>query len=209
MRYLPAAEQAQVGGDWYDAFMGPDKSLTVVVGDVAGHDRRAVAAIAQIRNLTRGVSDATQVSPARVLTALDEAMHGLSVGVYATAILARIELGDGESGRASHTLRWSNAGHPPPLLIAPDGDRSGCAVGVGRRRARRSRPRPWSPGQASSSTRTAWWNAVPLQEGLEWLLGVLDGHQRLSAEELCDHLIARSDDTVADDVALLVLRRRG
>ena len=73
VRYLPAARVAQVGGDWYDAFSGPDGALTLVVGDVTGHDRRAAATMAQVRNLLRGVVYAGAGSPARSLAALDRA----------------------------------------------------------------------------------------------------------------------------------------
>lgn len=55
VRYRPAAERAQVGGDWYDAFHGPDDALNIVVGDVTGHDQRSAAAMGQMRNLLRGV----------------------------------------------------------------------------------------------------------------------------------------------------------
>ena len=49
-RYLPAARGAEVGGDWYDAFRTGDGTTTLVVGDVAGHDSTAAAAMAQVRN---------------------------------------------------------------------------------------------------------------------------------------------------------------
>ena len=47
---------------------------------------------------------------------------------------------------------------------------------------------------------------VSLDQRLAWLAGILEGRQGLSAEELCDHLLARLEDTMDDDVALLVLR---
>ena len=51
VRYRPAAEEAQIGGDWFDAFGAARRSLAVVVGDVTGHDADAAAAMAQVRNL--------------------------------------------------------------------------------------------------------------------------------------------------------------
>ena len=54
--YLPAAEQAQIGGDWYDLFELPDGTMMVAIGDVAGHDQAAAAAMAQARNMLRGVT---------------------------------------------------------------------------------------------------------------------------------------------------------
>ena len=53
VRYRSAADQAQVGGDWYDAFVDPEGATTVVVGDVVGHDSRAAATMGQLRGLVR------------------------------------------------------------------------------------------------------------------------------------------------------------
>jgi GAF domain-containing protein len=117
VRYRPAAQEAQVGGDWYDAFLTPDGATCLVIGDVAGHDRDAAAAMGQLRNLLRGVTHALRQPPAAVLTGLDVAVRDLSVGSLATAVLARVERG----APPLRTLRWSNAGHLPPLLIGPDG----------------------------------------------------------------------------------------
>jgi serine phosphatase RsbU (regulator of sigma subunit) len=114
VRYQPAAEGAKIGGDWYDSFRLPDGRMTVVVGDVTGHDRHAAAGMSQIRNLLCGISYALLKPPARVLSALNEAMNGLSVDVFATVVLAQID-------EASYELRWSNAGHPPPVLLSADG----------------------------------------------------------------------------------------
>ena len=54
MRYLPAAEAARVGGDWYDAFLQPAGATMLVIGDVVGHDTEAAAAMGQLRGLLRG-----------------------------------------------------------------------------------------------------------------------------------------------------------
>ena len=91
VRYQPAAEEAQVGGDWYDAFLLPDGALTMVVGDVAGHDQEAAASMGQLRNLVRGVAYSLDETPAGVLRGLDRAMEGLDVGVIATAVLAQVQ----------------------------------------------------------------------------------------------------------------------
>src|SRR3712207_9174557 len=71
VRYMPAAEQAQVGGDWYDAFRVADGTTMLVIGDVTGHDRDDAAAMAQVRNVRRGVAHSQPESLARVLAALD------------------------------------------------------------------------------------------------------------------------------------------
>ena len=56
VRYRPAAHEAQVGGDWYDAFLQPDGATVLVIGDVAGHDSSAAAAMGQLRGLLRALA---------------------------------------------------------------------------------------------------------------------------------------------------------
>lgn len=55
-RYLPAAAELQVGGDWYDAFPLPGGDLAVGVGDVVGHDLAAAVAMGQLRSMLRGLA---------------------------------------------------------------------------------------------------------------------------------------------------------
>jgi len=212
VRYLPAAEGAQVGGDWYDAFLDPDGALTLVVGDVTGHDRMAAAAMAQVRNLLRGVCSTLRASPARQLATLDQAMLGLSVGVLATAVLARVEEEPGGE-RPRRTLRWSNAGHPPPVLLAPDGrarlleETPNPLLGLGAD-PRGDHAVALEPGAilVLYTDGLVERRRAGLQEGLEWLVGVLEERQGLGAEELSDLLLAQLEPHVEDDVALLVLR---
>ena len=66
----------------------------------------------------------------------------------------------------------------------------------------------WSPDRPSSSTPTASSSAarVPLQDGFDWLVDLLDGLQDLDAETICDRILADVDKTVDDDIVLLVLR---
>lgn len=114
VRYRPAADEAQVGGDWYDSFLQPDDAIVLTVGDVMGHDFRAAAAMGQLRGLLRGIAYATEQSPAEILTSLDAAVDGLLAGTTATAIVAEVFPAEAE-GRPRE-LVWSNAGHPPPLV---------------------------------------------------------------------------------------------
>lgn len=116
-RYLPAQDSAQIGGDWYDAFVLPDGVTGVVVGDVAGHDMPAAAQMGQLRNLLRGIAWHTNPLPHEALSALDTTAHGLDVTDLATAIYGRIEV----SAAGLCRFRWANAGHPPPLLVTHDG----------------------------------------------------------------------------------------
>jgi PAS domain S-box-containing protein len=118
VRYVPAAEAARVGGDWYDAFLQRDGAPVLVIGDVVGHDTAAAAAMGQLRGLLRGIAHHSGAGPAEVLHGLDEAMVSMHAGTLATAVVARLECCP---GRAGTRLRWANAGHPPPLLLRADG----------------------------------------------------------------------------------------
>jgi PAS domain S-box-containing protein len=76
VRYRPAVEVAQVGGDWYDAFVQPSGTTMLVIGDVVGHDTEAAAAMGQLRGLLRGIAYREGIGPARVLSDLDAAVQG-------------------------------------------------------------------------------------------------------------------------------------
>ena len=116
-RYLPAHARDAVGGDWYDAFRTPDGATVVAVGDISGHDIAAAADMGQLRTLLRGYAVDRQEPPSETMRRLDRAMETLSVDTLATVVLGRIE----HDAAGAAALRWTNAGHPPPLLLSPDG----------------------------------------------------------------------------------------
>ena len=121
VRYQPAMRAAEVGGDWYDAFLQPSGATMVVIGDVVGHDTAAAAAMGQLRGMLRGIAYREGPGPAAVLTELDAAIEGLGMGTMATAAIARVEQTPEERAAGLTRLRWSNAGHPAPLLLHADG----------------------------------------------------------------------------------------
>jgi len=121
VRYVPAAEAARVGGDWYDAFLQPGGSTMLVIGDVVGHDTEAAAAMGQLRGLLRGIAAYSDAGPVEVLRGLDSSMSVLQTRTLATAAVARFEQTDDELDRGVTRMRWANAGHLPPLVVNPDG----------------------------------------------------------------------------------------
>jgi PAS domain S-box-containing protein len=123
VRYLPAATgSAQVGGDWYDAFLQADGAINLVIGDVVGHDIGAAAAMGQLRSLLRGISVTSDSGPARVLDGLDTAITQLGLDTYATAGIARLEQTAEEHERGVTRLRWASAGHLPPVVVDAGGE---------------------------------------------------------------------------------------
>ena len=131
VRYLPAAEAARVGGDWYDAFMQPGGSTMLVIGDVVGHDTEAAAAMGQLRGLLRGVATYSDAGPKEVLRGLDASMTTLQIPTLATAAVARFEQTPEELQRGVTRMRWANAGHLPPMVINENGTVSELAEWTG------------------------------------------------------------------------------
>jgi serine phosphatase RsbU (regulator of sigma subunit) len=215
VRYRPAAQEAQVGGDWYDAFVSADGATTLVIGDVTGHDRTAAAAMAQLRNLLRGIAHALDGTPAAVLGALDRAAHDLRVTTLASAVLARVEEPPGGHAPAGERwLRWSNAGHPPPLLL-PVGSPPellerprNLLLGVDPEVSRTEHVLPLHPGD----TFVLYTDGLverrdsDLDEGLGRLVAAAAELAGQPVDTLADELLLRLAPEADDDVALLVLR---
>jgi serine phosphatase RsbU (regulator of sigma subunit)/putative methionine-R-sulfoxide reductase with GAF domain len=111
--YRPAEILVDVGGDWYDAFVVPDGKLVLVVGDVAGHGVGAASLMGRVRNALRAyaVEDADAAS---ILRRLDGLLHTLDEFAMVTAFIACYD-------SATREMSWSRAGHPPALLVGPDG----------------------------------------------------------------------------------------
>ncbi|MEU4560085.1 PP2C family protein-serine/threonine phosphatase [Actinoplanes sp. NPDC023936] len=115
-RYLPADASTTVGGDWYDVLPGPNGRLTCVIGDVVGHGLRAAAEMGQLRGMLRAYLVDRREPPSVLLRRLEAANHALGEPTMATAVVAIVE----PAANGGHRLRWSNAGHPPPVVIHPD-----------------------------------------------------------------------------------------
>lgn len=120
-RYLPAHVADAVGGDWFDAFTsatGADgtEHLTFAVGDVTGHDTAAAAVMGRLQATLRALAVDVPDSPDRLLTRLDHVMARTGVDRMATAVAASVRGAPG----GPVTMTWSNAGHLPPLYLAPD-----------------------------------------------------------------------------------------
>ncbi len=108
-RYLPAEPEA-VGGDWYDALVRPDGELALAIGDVSGRGAEAAAIMGKLRNSLRAYAP-EGLDPARILQRLNEAMEP---GEMATLLLMVVNL-------LAWKGRYVNAGHPPALLVGPEG----------------------------------------------------------------------------------------
>ncbi|HEX8156996.1 MAG TPA: SpoIIE family protein phosphatase [Solirubrobacteraceae bacterium] len=112
-RYLPGDNGATVGGDWYDAIELPGGHVAVAIGDVVGRGIKAAATMGQMRSALRGILMQADDSAA-MAERLNRFALGLGDCILTTVVLAVFE-------PATGLLRYTNAGHPPPLLVNPDG----------------------------------------------------------------------------------------
>ena len=208
-RYNAASAMLDVGGDWYDTFTWPDGSLGVMVGDVVGHNLDSAAAMGRLRAATAALATHTPASPAALIEALDHFASGPNGTDFATVACVVI---DPQTGR----LTYSAAGHPPILVMPPNGppirllDAQSvplCCMSVGRRPERAIMLAPgslvvlYSDGLVERRRHSIETGIARIEQ----LLGEL-ADQR--AEVVADRLIAETsaDPTQDDDVVIACFR---
>ncbi len=215
-RYRSAASGAQVGGDWYDAFLQPDGETMLVIGDVVGHDSTAAAKMGQLRGVLRTLAYNHSIDgPAAILGRVERTARGLSVDALATVVLARIERLPDVPVTGTRTLRWSNAGHLPPVLLHPDGcstlldSPADLLLGVDPDTPRGDH----SAEFPDHSTLLLFTDGLverrdaSLDDGLHQLQAALSDLGRAPLPELCDTVLARMTPHAGDDdIALLAVR---
>ena len=213
VRYLPASEDAQVGGDWYDAFQQPDGATMIVIGDVTGHDLHAISAMGQLRTMMRTISYDRGDSPAQVLGRVDQVMAGLGVDTLCTALIVRVE--PSSPGRPGRRLTWSSAGHPAPLIVHGSGtvetltDVSDVLLGVRPSDDRHDHVAELPDGSTLVLVTDGVFErrTMTYDEGVSALRDVLSSLPQLPLEQLCDEVLARLvPDRPEDDVAVIAVR---
>ena len=128
-RYLPIASTG-LGGDWYDVIPLPGAQAALVVGDVVGHGRGAVGMMVRLRTAVQTFAH-EGLPPDELLARLD-------------ALVARIDEEDGLRTSplgstclylvydpVAHCCSIAGAGHPPPLLLGPDGGAAPVGISPG------------------------------------------------------------------------------
>lgn len=207
-RYFAGATGVDIGGDWYDVFAVGDRSFALVLGDVAGRGITAASVMGQLRMALR-VYALQERSPSDVVARLDQLVQQLGLVEFAT--LAYAVWTPNEGG-----LDLVLAGHPAPLVIAPDGTTSYAE-------AEPSPPLGAVPGATFAATHLEVPKGSTLLLYSDGLVEARDlaldaGFERLRAsvrsapvdlEGLCDHLAAKALSSDADDdVTLLAVRGR-
>jgi CheY-like chemotaxis protein len=200
-RYVPAAETAEIGGDFYDVIELDDGRLLVAIGDVAGHSIHAATVMVELRHALRAYAIEDR-DPAELVALLERMLMRYHRREFATLCVLVLD-------PLSNELQVVNAGHLPPLVIDQAGARYldvyGRMLGLGL-------TRPVTSVHVLPDT----WSIVLITDGLVERPGLdLDTAMEdlrlavrldIEPEQLCVELLERFRGR-HDDIALLVLRK--
>ncbi|MGW4028687.1 SpoIIE family protein phosphatase [Streptomyces sp. NPDC004838] len=212
VRYRSARMGRDIGGDWYDVIPLPGGRVGAVIGDVQGHDTDAAAVMGQLRIVLRAYA-AEGHTPSAVMARASVFLHELDTDRFATCLYAEADLSSG-------VVQVVRAGHVDPLLRDTDGScrrlpvEGGLPLGLSAEFGRMEYPVTTvelDPGQ-TLLLYTDGLVEMPgedLDDGMQLLSALVRSGprdiQRL-ADHLCDVVEERGGE---DDVAMLLLRRRG
>ncbi|GHH85807.1 SpoIIE family protein phosphatase [Streptomyces capitiformicae] len=209
-RYLPALSQAGVGGDWFDVIPLSGTRVALVVGDVVGHGLHASVTMGRLRTAVWALAD-VDLPPDELLTHLDDLVEHLAAGdgeIGATCLYAVYD-------PVSGTCSMASAGHPPPVVVRPDGSvevievAAGPLLGVGGLPFEaRELEVPKGSVLALYTDGLVEARDRDVDTGTAALCATLRGPMD-SLERACDSVLKDLlPDTPADDVALLLARTR-
>ncbi|MFE9804321.1 SpoIIE family protein phosphatase [Streptomyces goshikiensis] len=208
VRYEPATQPLEVGGDWYDTVTLLDGRIGIVVGDCVGRGLEAASVMGQLRSACRALL-LQDSSPAQTLMALDRFAAGVPGAICTTVFCGVLNPGTGQ-------LTYSSAGHPPGILVLPDG--TSRLLEDGRSVPLAVRPGNSRPESACTiparSTLLLYTDGLverrrrPLSVGIGQASQALQEGRDIAVEELATHVMARlaPTDGYDDDVALLLYR---
>ncbi|MGW0834928.1 SpoIIE family protein phosphatase [Streptomyces prunicolor] len=212
VRYRSAKLGRDIGGDWYDLIPLPGGRVGAVIGDVQGHDTHAAAVMGQLRIVLKAYA-AEGHTPATVMARASVFLHELDTDRFATCLYAEADLSTG-------VIQVVRAGHIDPLVRQLDGTcrrmtvAGGLPLGLSAEFGRLEYPVSTvelDPGQTLllCTDGLVEQPGADLDEGMQTLAALIASGPD-DVRDLADLLIDVAEERGGeDDVALLLLRRRG
>jgi PAS domain S-box-containing protein len=212
-RYRAAGDENGVGGDFYDVFPAGEGAWAAVIGDVTGKGPEAAALTSLTRHTLRTAA-LHHEEPAANLEVLNRALLAeTATSRFSTVVYARLcPDGDGIA------ITLASAGHPPPILVRPDGSLErvevrGTLVGAVPDPEFSERAIRLAQGEllllytdGVTELRTQEW-----RYGDDRLTELLRDHAGEPAAKVADAVLAMAieaqDGEPRDDIALLCLRK--
>ncbi|MGW6889866.1 PP2C family protein-serine/threonine phosphatase [Streptomyces chartreusis] len=210
VRYRPAVGALNVCGDWYDVvdLVGGNR-IGVSVGDVVGHGLGAAGVMGQLRSALSATSRVAD-GPAQALDVLGRYAHVVDGAESATVATTFIDFD-------ARTVTYSSAGHPPPVLVHPDGRVEFLDQATDP--PLDARPDPIPRPQAvttytSGATLALYTDGLverrheDIDNGLERLADSLVRHRTADPEHLADAVLTEllPPGGATDDTALIIVR---
>lgn len=204
VRYLPGERGSHAGGDWYDIFELDARRVGLVVGDVTGHGVRAAAAMGRLRVAVLAHA-LDGLGPSDVVRRVDGLLDQLDTDEIATMVYVVAEPGRGR-------LVVANAGHPPPIVVEPDG--TARRVDLARGRLLGVRPSVTRRHQdvtniGSGGQLLLYTDGLiePVErsghDGIAQLCQVVEGFTG-TARQLCEHVVSElAPDGAQDDICVV------
>jgi anti-sigma regulatory factor (Ser/Thr protein kinase) len=206
--YEAGSDALEVGGDWYDVFPLGDGRVALTVGDVVGHGLAAAAAMGQLRTALAALGRYTD-SPGERLMRLDAFVATSGTTDFATVCYGVLDPSTG-------TFEYASAGHPPILLVSPDGqtrwlDQAQSPPLCGDDQRQRPQARlTIDPGSllVLYSDGLIERRGELLTDRIEWLASVGPSLVGLSTVDVCDRLVIALgvEASREDDVAVLAVQ---
>lgn len=213
-RYMPALDEAIVGGDFYDVTPLPNGRVAVAIADVSGKGLEAAMHLAACKYMLKALACAYPDDPARVLGELNNAINQcFHYDFFLTAFYAVVD-------PETREVTFANAGHPPALLITENANMHTCLkstgipLGAGPACDYQAQTVTAKPGDVLLLYTDGVTDAVKggIRLELEGLHAMVFDAGRCGGAELVDRLVEQlisdSDPSRRDDMALLAVSFR-
>lgn len=209
VHYEPALPPLEIGGDWYDVVPLPDGTIGVVVGDCVGRGLSAAVVMGQLRTAARALL-LRGAGPAQLLTELDPVAARIPGALCTTVCAAVLDPVRG-------LVRYSNAGHMPPILA--DVDKTGRMLEGGRsvplatfetpRRPEATTPLPPGSTLVLFTDGLVERRGEDIDEGFTKIATILADTAEKLPRQVADSVLSalRPEGGYDDDIAMVVYRQ--